>query len=249
METFVLNRKEMADLLLSLKGKLDKTPLNLIQEVWLKKYKPSDSGKVRATTVGTSLPPIIEKIMKLKPANVAFSINEIVSLANLLEYNTISQTTVQNWVKRDVRELIGAPSEGKKYSIDQAATIFIIEDLKTILDLDSIRKLLTVMFITPNDIGDDLLQPVELYAAYSTIFEDLDTDDDQILDVYGNNKIDIKTLIERKADHFVHSLDREQSEKDTISDILVIATLSVQTSYFQSLAKRAMTDLFLTHLH
>lgn len=244
---FALNRKEMADLLLSLKGLTGKEPLNVIQEVWLTKYKDQDG---RATMTSTALPPIIEKIMKMKTAHVSFSLNEIVALANQLEYNTISSTTVQNWVKRDVKELIGSPAHTKKYSVDQAASIFIVEDLKTILDLDSIRKLLAIVFKNPEDIKDDLIQPVELYAAYSNIFEVLDVNDDQVLDPDQTSKLDIKGAIEKKADQFVAALQHlSDKEKETLSDVIVVAILAVQTSYFQSLARRAMTDLFLTHLN
>lgn len=251
MSGFVMNRKELADLLLSLKGISGKEPLTVIQETWMR-LRGGQEG--RATTTSTSLPPIIDKIVKMTQGSgdIGFSINEIVALGNQLEFNTFSSTTVQNWIKRDVKELIGSPALSKKYSVDQAATILMIEDLKTILDLDSIRKLLKVVFRNPDEIKDDLMQPVELYAAYSHIFEEMDVNDDQVLDAEQGGKLDVKAAIERRADQYVataaaleHLSDKE---KETMSDVIVIAILAVQTSYFQSLAKRAMTDLFLTHL-
>ena len=42
---------------------------------------------------------------------------------------------MQNWVKRDIKEMIGSPQK-KKYSIEQAALLFIVEDLKQHLILN-----------------------------------------------------------------------------------------------------------------
>jgi hypothetical protein len=250
MGPFILTRKEMADLLVSLQGKSEKTPLAIMQEVWTTRYKPEsvDGVKARATSASTALPAIIEKIMKVTPGMTAsFSINEIVALGNQLEYNSFSSTTVQNWVKRDVKELIGKPQDGKKYTVDQAASIYIVEDLKTILDFESIRKLLKVIFQDPDDIKDDLISPVRLYAAYSTIFEDLDVNNDQVMDIDSHKKLDTKGLIENRADIFTSTLGYlNDHQRELISDTIVIATLSIQTAYFQALAKRTLNDIILT---
>ena len=80
---------------------------------------------------------------------------------------------MQNWVKRDIKEMIGSPQKGKKYSIEQAALLFIVEDLKTALDFESIRKLLRLIVNDPADRSDDLINPVHLYGAYSSLFEEL----------------------------------------------------------------------------
>ena len=61
----------------------------------------------------------------------------------------------------------------KKYSIEQAALLFIVEDLKTALDFESIRKLLRLIVNDPADRSDDLINPVHLYGAYSSLFEEL----------------------------------------------------------------------------
>ena len=64
----------------------------------------------------------------------------------------------------------------KKYSIEQAALLFIVEDLKTALDFESIRKLLRLIVNDPADRSDDLINPVHLYGAYSSLFEELNRD-------------------------------------------------------------------------
>ncbi len=61
----------------------------------------------------------------------------------------------------------------EKYSIEQAALLFIVEDLKTALDFESIRKLLRLIVNDPADRSDDLINPVHLYVAYSSLFEEL----------------------------------------------------------------------------
>ena len=80
---------------------------------------------------------------------------------------------MQNWVKRDIKRNDWLSSKGKKYSIEQAALLFIVEDLKTALDFESIRKLLRLIVNDPADRSDDLINPVHLYVAYSSLFEEL----------------------------------------------------------------------------
>jgi len=240
----------MAQLLHSLKGNSDILPLQAVQRIWSSKYKKDEQAKTRATAPSANIPSIIEKIIKLKPGSASFSINEIVSLGNQLEHNHTTQTTVQNWVKRDIRDLIGPPAHTKKYSVDQAALIFVIEDLRTIMgDLSSVQKMLSIVFSNPGGLREDWIRPVEFYAAYSSIFEDLDPDDDQMLDIEEGSKLDIKGAVEKKADQFAETLGHlSAEEKETLSDILVVATLSVQTSYFQSLARQTANSLILSRV-
>lgn len=47
---------------------------------------------------------------------------------------------MQNWVKRDIKRNDWLSSKREKYSIEQAALLFIVEDLKTALDFESIRS-------------------------------------------------------------------------------------------------------------
>jgi len=225
----------MAQLLHSLKGASDTPPLQTVQRIWSSKYKKEEHAKTRATA---------------QPGSASFSINEIVSLGNQLEHNHTTQTTVQNWVKRDARDLIGPPAHTKKYSVDQAALIFVIEDLRTIMgDLSSVQKMLSIPFRNPGDLREDWIRPVDFYAAYSSIFEDLDPDDDQMLDIEEGSKLDIKGAVEKKADQFAETLGHlSAEERETLSDILVVATLSVQTSYFQSLARQTANSLILSRV-
>src|SRR5581483_9440841 len=112
-------------------------------------------------------------LVKTEELDIGFSLNEIGALGNQIEHTSFSVTALQNWVKRDLKDMIGAPQRGKKYSIEQAALLFIVEDLKTALDFDSIRKLLSLIVNDPSDRDDDLISPIRLYAAYSSLFEAL----------------------------------------------------------------------------
>ncbi len=257
METFHLTRKEMAQLLLSMKGKVDKTPLTVLQEAWAKTHKNDIAhGKSFAAFIATSLPSIFEKIIKMNQQDGGFSLTDIVSLGNQVEYTNFSITSVQNWVKRDLKEVLGIPKAGKKYTVDQAAILFIVEDMRTSLDFDSIRKLLTMVFNNPYDDTDDLISPVELYCAYSTIFEELDRNNDQVLDIHGheadrkNHDHMLENLMKQRADEFANTLTGlNDGQIEAISNAIVIAMVSVQTSFFQTLAKRFLTaTLFLKNI-
>jgi hypothetical protein len=257
METFYLTRKQMASLLMSLKGQSDKTPLATLQEAWMEYHKSDiEHGKSFEAFMATSLPPIFEKIIKMNQHDEGFSLNEIVALGNQIEYTYFSITSVQNWVKRDVKEVLGTPNFGKKYSVEQASILFIVEDLKSTLDFDSIRKLLSLVFRHPNDDSDDLITPLKLYATYTTIFEELDINNDQVLDLYGhadgkrNHDQMMENLVKQKADQFAGTLiGLNADQREAVSNAIVIATISVQASYFHALAKRFYNaTLFLQNL-
>lgn len=249
MEMLQLTRKAMSELLLSLKGATNETPLAILQKAWSATHQQDiQKGKTFAAFISTSLPPILEKLIKLDKKDVGLSLNEIVALGNQIEYTHFSSGAVQNWVKRDIKDWIGTPQVGKKYAIDQAALLFMVEDLKATLDFDAIRKLFALIFNNPNDYHDDLINPIDLYAAYSSIFEDLDKNNDQVLDIKQDQSMD--TFIQKYAKAYAEQMNGLSNEqKEAISNTIVIATLSVQTAYFQNLSKRYLNaTLFLRHL-
>lgn len=222
MENLLLTRKEIASLLLALKNDGETSLQSIIHE----KYFQSQSNHHHAAI----LPQIFEKILKIKEVDPGFSLNDIVSLGNQIEYSKFSSTAVQNWVKRDVKEILGIPQKGRKYSIDQMTILFIVEDLKHILDFDSIRKALTFMFNDPSKRHDDLIDPVTFYFMYASIYEELQ--------VSKNSPIKLTENIENMADDFVIPLNHlSQEQQSGIKNYLAVATLSVHTSYFSTLAK------------
>ncbi|RBW69193.1 DUF1836 domain-containing protein [Bacillus taeanensis] len=253
METFQLTRKEMADLLLSLKGWNSKKPLTILQESWGKKHKKEiENGKSTSALITTALASIFEKIIKVEERDIGFSLNEIVALGNQIENTNFSITALQNWVKRDIKEMVGSPQKGKKYSIEQAALLFMVEDLKTALDFESIRKLLRLIVNDPSDQDDDLINPVLLYASYSSLFEELNQFDSNLdRELLSEGKLQaIEAVIKRKADQLVETFQGlNADQREAIRNAIVISVLSVHTAYFQMMAKRYLSaTLFLQNL-
>jgi hypothetical protein len=231
MDTFELTRSTLASLLISLRERYDKTPLEIIEEA-CKSNQLNTSVKGKSDSFHlTSLSPLLTKLSKLKPESAGLSINEIASLGNLLEFAMVTSTAIQNWVKRDIKELIGSPMHGKKYTIDQAAILFIVEDLKVVLDFDSIRKALTMVFNNPADRSDDIIDPVYFYKGYSDIFCQLYKQD-------LNEQLEV--IIEEKALHFINSLDIDPTHHETVKNLLSISVLAIFSSCFQTKAKNIM---------
>ncbi|MDQ0216350.1 hypothetical protein J2S13_002808 [Oikeobacillus pervagus] len=246
MTSFSLTRKDMSDLLFSLKGWNDEKPLSILQKIWMR----SQTEKMTISSVLTmELSPILEKIMKLDTIDIGLSLNEIVTLGSQIEKTNFSLTAVQNWVKRDIKDMIGSPQKKKRYSIEQTALLFIVEDLKTTLDFDSIRKLLNLIVNDPENPTDDLINPIALYSLYSTVFEQINQEE-----YYLPKENHIQVLSERveeKASNIIQSLNNvHEHQKEAIKNMIMIATLSVHTAYFQMLAKRYVSaTLFLQDLN
>ncbi|GER68094.1 hypothetical protein BpJC7_22400 [Weizmannia acidilactici] len=241
MELFQMTRREMADLLLALKGWGPQTPAAFLQKVWVKK----NGGNPARSFASAVMPPIFTKILKKNTDDFGFSLNEIVALGSQIENTNFTLTAIQNWVKRDIKEMIVAPEKGKKYSIEQMALLFLVEDLKTALDFDSIRKLLKLIVNDPEDEHDDLINPVQLYATYSQLFEELNTMREAENFPFGSHKHMIaamESMITKKAEEMISEyIPPNDPKKEAIRNTIVIATLSVFTAYFQMLARRYLT--------
>ncbi|EPE61468.1 hypothetical protein L479_02159 [Exiguobacterium sp. S17] len=95
------------------------------------------------------------------------SINQIVALANTLTGEHLSATTIQNWTKREVRKIIGVPRVGKKYSLQQATIIYLLDDLKHLFSLEETSSLLALIFNNPDRDEDDLISPIDFYRLYA----------------------------------------------------------------------------------
>ncbi|KPL60341.1 DUF1836 domain-containing protein [Rossellomorea vietnamensis] len=231
MKTFKLTRKNMADLLLSLNGTTSRTPHQALYDVWGDLHKDE-------------LPPILQKILKPAKGEVGFSLKEIVSLGNLIEFTNFPQSTVQNWVKRDVRGLIGSPQLGKKYTTEQAAMLFIVEDLKATLDFGSIRKVLTLVFNNIEDRTDDIVNPTDLYLAYASVFDQ----------IHHRSLPSIKTAdgsVNEHIDDFIKEECRVMLEtfdgiaEDNLSKVLnvmIVSVLTVQAGFYQAVTKKYVMD-------
>ncbi|MGG4146011.1 DUF1836 domain-containing protein [Paenibacillus algorifonticola] len=254
MESFTLTRKEMACLLMALDGQDGHRPLQVLQDAWKKTHRNAmEAGASLPAFLSTALPPILEKMIKGNEVR-GFSLQEIATLGHMVEYSNMSITSMQNWVKRDFKAYFNCPKMGKKYSLNQAALLFVIDDLKSNLDFESIRKLLEILFIKPEDESADLIGPLELYASYSAMFEELDANNDQLLDTFGHvkggSKQDALTenAIRASADRFARKLpDLTNDQSEALRNILFIAAISIQTAYFHSLARRYLNATLFLH--
>ncbi|MCQ6557636.1 DUF1836 domain-containing protein [Paenibacillus mendelii] len=245
-----LRRKDMAALLFALNGQSDRPPLAIIQEIWRANHQQAlDQGNSMSAFVATSLPPIFERMIKaqIKPA---FSLSDIVSLGTQIEYTQFSVTSIQNWVKRDFKDFIGQPAEGKKYSLQQVALFFIVEDLRSTLDYDSIRKLMDIVF-GPTATDQKLsITPMAFYAAYSDLYE--------ILDERYRNFTGERTDFIAKWDQMIDELSKEcvmdrgnltASQQDALKNALHVSVIAVHTASFHSLARRYVNGMvFLNNL-
>jgi hypothetical protein len=247
VETFKLTRKEMAILLFALKGQGTDSPVQILKEAWFKRHPNLTEQEAINAFMSTQLSPIFEKIIKSGKGQGTFSVNEIVALGAEIEHSELKLTAVQNWAKRDAKEIIGAPDEGKKYSVYQAAMLFIIDDLKTVLDFTAIKNLLLKIFHLNGDYTDDVINPLDLYLAYSTIFEDLDPDGDQMIEAEdvdpGLAKVQkertLEALIEKRAKEYVDTLEGlSDAEKKLVQNTISVTVLTIQISFLQSVAKR-----------
>ncbi|MGG3560555.1 DUF1836 domain-containing protein [Neobacillus rhizosphaerae] len=246
METFKLTRKEMANLLLALRD--EENPVQILKEAWNKRHPNLTEQEAVNAFLSTQLSPIFEKIIKSGKVQGTFSINEIVALGSQIEHSEFKLTAVQNWAKRDAKEIIGAPDGGKKYSVYQAAMLFIIDDLKTVLDFTAIKNLLLKLFKQNGDYSDDVINPLDLYFAYSSIFEDLDPDGDQLMEAEDvdpslakiQKERTLEALIEKRAREYVdtHIEGLNEAQKKLVQNTIAVTVLTIQISFLQSVAKR-----------
>lgn len=247
METFKLTRNEMGRLLLALKGDGPESPIEVLKKAWFNRHTHLSEQEAINAFMSTLLPPIFEKIIKSGKSYSSLSINDIVALGTQIEHTEFKLTAVQNWAKRDAKDIIGPPDEGKKYSVYQAATLFVIDDLKTVLDFAAIKKLLQQLFHKNGDYTDDVINPLDLYLAYSSIFEDLDPDGDQMIEAEDvdptlaqiKKEKTLEALIEKRAKMFVDSLENlTDAQKNLVQNTIAVTTLTIQISFLQSVAKR-----------
>ncbi len=222
--TIQLTRKQMTRLLYSLKGVSTHLPIDIVKQA------------LGTTMINEmEIPSFLSKSNKRRNSNQEYglSTNEIVALANLCELTSLKSTSIQNWIKRDVKELIGTPELGKKYSIDQAAMLLIVKDLKTVFEFEKIRKLLIVVFNTLSDRSDDLISPITFYEIYADVIDSIETLPSLSL---NDQKLEIRIvdIINAMSKRFSELSEQEWLK---IRNVLVVTVLSVLASHFQTRAQ------------
>jgi hypothetical protein len=234
LERFQLSRKNMADLLHAIIQSKAGEVQSILEKAW--QLKREDAFV---------LPEIFEKVMKSsKKGPIGLSINEIVMLGNHIEFTHLSSSAVQNWIKRDMRELIGSPQHGKKYTLEQAAILLIVEDLKASLDFDSIRKVLNLIFNNPADRSDDLIDPVHFYLAYATVFEKLHHEHIQWNQTIVPIHEKINQFICNEAEILINTFTfLNETEKEIVQTMIITAVNTVISAYYQHITKSNLTKI------
>ncbi|MCA0989103.1 DUF1836 domain-containing protein [Guptibacillus algicola] len=218
MKGYYLTRMEMGNILQCIRNQ--ENPQEILIKAWER------TGSKREFNDDNNLPPIFQKLLKAEEKAMGLSINEIVSLGNQIEYASFRSTAVQNWVKRDIKDWIGSPQHGKKYSVEQAAILFIVEDLKNTHDFESIRLLLKFAFNNPADRNDDLINPLVFYHAYACLFEE----------VHSNNNLSAK-VVKTKAKELCSKSRLTSFQSEAMESLLISSSLSVEAAYFQTMSK------------
>lgn len=218
--TIQLTRKQMTSLLYSLKGQLNQPPSAILENAF------GESNLVK-NIHDQKIPRFLLKNKRLINREIGLSTNEIVSLANLCELTSLKSTSIQNWIKRDIKELIGAPELGKKYSIEQTAMLLIVKDLKTTFEFEKIRNILTIVFNTLSDRSDDLINPITFYEIYALVLNSLDT-----LPSLSDHALEDFIISQIESLPKFKSLSIDQWEP--IKNVLVITVLAVLASHMQA---------------
>ncbi|GLF92399.1 hypothetical protein Saga11_36580 [Bacillus safensis] len=229
MVTFKLTRIDMTRLLYSLKGEGDLTPLQLLN-LSVKNDMDHHYDELK-------IPSFFEKLERRKQKSEhGLSTNEIVELGNLCELTSLKSTAIQNWIKRDIKDMIGHPELGKKYSIDQVVILLIVRDLKSVFDFDTIRLILSALFNTITDRTDDIISPIRFYEAYAHILDF----------IYHHTQFPLKeTNLREMTEVQTDKLHEEFTELtknqwNLIKGIISSTVFSVFTSHLQSTAQEMM---------
>ncbi|MCR2803734.1 DUF1836 domain-containing protein [Paenibacillus soyae] len=235
MQTYSLTRQELGSLLQALDRQNDLKPSDILRRAWFGK-SPPPSPEFLPQSI---LPPIVEKLMR-SGERKGFSLHEISDLGQLLDFSTLSVTSMQNWVKRDFKPYFQCPGAGKKYSLNQTAMLLMIDDLKANLDFESIRGLFAILFPLPDepkkcDEYANGITPLNLFAFYSGLYEDLN-----LLNAWDslNGELLEQKVRERAARTASAMPALPERQRKAVRNILFVAVVSVQAAKLQSMARR-----------
>ncbi|MGG3626248.1 DUF1836 domain-containing protein [Bacillus gobiensis] len=231
MKLHKLNRMEMVKLLHSLKGEIDEKPLEII----------SKSERSKHDTV---VPLFLMRYEKRKQKkDYGFSTNEIVELGNLCELTALKPSAIQNWIKRDIKDLIGHPELGKKYSVDQVVILLIVRDLKSIYDFDTIRNILKLLFNNIDDRSDDVVSPIDFYEGCARLLSIMLSEEKNYSLKDNEITIILKKEAEQLAGLFPHlnNEDWEMVKELTAATVLSILCFHLQVSA-QSIVQHALSN-------
>lgn len=217
MKLHKLNRLEMVKLLRSLKGDTEEKPLDIIGH--------------SASKSGTIVPHFLIKYEKRKKKlDYGFSTNEIVELGNLCELTSLKPSAIQNWIKRDIKDLIGHPELGKKYSVDQAVILLIVRDLKSIYDFDTIRNILNRLFNNITDRSDDVVSPIDFYEGCARLLSIMLSEEKN----YSLKQSEITIVLIKESEQLADLFpDLNDDEWEMIKELMAATVISILCFHLQ----------------
>ncbi|MHB1652653.1 MAG: DUF1836 domain-containing protein [Desulfitobacteriaceae bacterium] len=179
---------------------------------------------------------IIEVLQAVEPKSKALPyleldsmmLSQVVEVAQMVSQNDISHTHIQNWIKR---KYLSNPDK-KKYHREQVANILLINDLRNILSLEEISRLLGFVNETLADNSDDRINPIKLYRYYSEIFD--------------RTRIDWQKSLEQLAREAEESLEGEEmddADKEIVATTLVLLNLLARANLYQRIAELWLSGL------
>ncbi|WP_332275843.1 DUF1836 domain-containing protein [Bacillus velezensis] len=232
MNTFKLTRTDMVRLLYALKGQGDATPLQILLQ--------SADMTLDEAESRLHIPEFLTRFERKKEKKeYGLSTNEIVELGNLCELTSLKSTAVQNWVKRDIKDLIGHPLLGKKYTIEQAVILLIVRDLKSIYDFEHIRGILKIAFNTITDRSDDVISPISYYESCAQVIDYLHHKANPPM-----KETSLQELVEEQTDKLKGCFKQLGSGQwNDIRSIIAVTVLSVLTFHIQASAYKMISHL------
>lgn len=100
----------------------------------------------------------------IKREKLKFSLSEMVQFINLSRFRVIKDTTLKSWVSNgEFKNFIGSPKLGRKYSLIQLLKLFLIHDLRQVIEDYQMGKYLKMISCVEDTVNQWM--PVYLQVA------------------------------------------------------------------------------------
>jgi len=153
---------------------------------------------------------------------------QVVEVAQMISKNDINSNHIQNWVRRGY---LPHP-EKKRYSREQVASIFLINDLRNILTLEEINRLLRFVNADPENTADDRINPVELYRYYSQTFDRTTADWERFL-----------AELEREVLDTLANADIAEEDKERVATALIMLNLLARANLYKPIVEQWLSGI------
>lgn len=155
-------------------------------------------------------------------------LSQVVEVAKRVSQNDINPTHIQNWVRR---KYVPNPQK-KKYHREQVANILLINDLRNILPLEEVSRLLGFVNESLLDTSDDRINPTKLYRYYSEIFDRSQLDWQKSLQG-----------LEKEAEETIAGEALAEEDREKVASTLVILNLLARANLYKQIAERWLDSI------